>query len=430
MRCSSFLAGLCTLALVLPGCRDVAEELGSGPAGPTAADDLVVALATRFGPIQRGPRFNAARPKLARSAFVPSRVFDATGVWTAREGEWRHLDFFGHRVGAKYRLDARPSAPAPRHPGDYRGRLRLQRLDKGRFEWTMQQELAVGSLRPEDAAGALTALLLSAEGVTAEEARSQSARTFPRTTRVFSRLFTLETLELTPEAGGVTAIRVGVRLEPDRIRATAPRYAAFLDKHAAPTRVTALATDTSGTPWWSVRIQELLWTFRFRVREGSLVPQKGSTDRRLPDHLRITVDYSTKVGMFTIGLRDLVAEVTLTRSAREKGYETRFQREPEWRLPFILKPLLRNSLRFPFEDSGSWSSFAIRSTPDGPTELSRGFGMRVRESWVVKWLGGASATAMSDFRSGAESESDRYSRECLYALRDDVVTLLNESAGK
>ena len=56
--------------------------------------------------------------------------------------------------------------------------------------------------------------------------------------------------------------------------------------------------------------------------------------------------------------------------------------------------------------------------------------MRVRESWIVKWLGGASATAMSDFRSGAESESDHYSRECLYALRDDVVTLLNESGGE
>ena len=45
----------------------------------------------------------------------------------------------------------------------------------------------------------------------------------------------------------------------------------------------------------------------------------------------------------------------------------------------------------------------------------------------MKWLGGASNATLSDFRKGAESESDRYSRECLYALRDDVVTLLNES---
>ena len=51
----------------------------------------------------------------------------------------------------------------------------------------------------------------------------------------------------------------------------------------------------------------------------------------------------------------------------------------------------------------------------------------MRESWIVKWIGGVGDATMSDFRKGAESESDRYSQECLYAVRDDVVTLLSEA---
>ena len=426
MRPFRSLVAVCLLVVLLPACRDVARVLGSGPSGPAAADDLVVALATRFGPIQRGPRFNAARPKLARSAFVPSRVFDDASVWTTREAEWRQLEFFGHRDGEKYRLDVRSSAPPPREPGDYRGRLRLHRLDEGQFEWTMRQELAIGPLRPEDIAGALTLLFQAAEGVSAEEARALANETFPRSAAVYSRLFDLETLDLTPQADGATAIVFGVRLRPERIRPTSPRYAAFLEKHAAPMRMTAIATDASEATWWSIDLVKLLWTFRFRVRDGSLVPLDGPAERRIPDQIRVTVDYSTKVGFFTIGVRDLVADVTLTRRPDEKGYRTRFQQEPEWRLPFMLKPFLRASLRYPFEGSGSWSSFAVKGATDGPTELVRDLGTRVRESWIVKWLGGASNAALSDFRKGAESESDRYSRECLYALRDDVVTLLNE----
>jgi hypothetical protein len=426
MRRFHSLVAVCVLVTLFPACRDVARVLGSGPSGPAAVDDLVVAIATRFGPIQRGPRFNAARPKLARSAFVPSRVFDDASVWTTREGEWRQLDLFGHRDGEKYRLDVHKSAPPPWEPGDYRGRLRLHRLGEGRFEWTLRQELAVGPLRPEDIAGALTLLLQAAEGVSAAEARTLANEAFPRSAAVFSRLFDLETLDLTPQADGGTAIAFGVRLRPERIRPTSPRYAAFLEKHAAPMRMAAIAKDALGATWWTVELEKLLWTFRLRVRDGSLVPLDGPAARRIPDQLRVTMDYSTKVGFFTIGVRDLVADVTLVRRPDEKGYRTHFQQEPEWRLPFIVKPFLRSSLRYPFEGSGSWSSFAVRGSTDGPTKLVRDLGTRVRESWIVKWLGGASNTTLGEFRKGAESESDRYSRECLYALRDDVVTVLNE----
>jgi hypothetical protein len=416
----------CILLVTLPACREAARALGSGPGGPPAADDLVVALATRFGPVERGPVFEALRPRLAKAALVPSRVFDDADVWTARDGDLRELDFFGRRDGTRYRVGVRASVPRPREVGAYRGRLRLRRVDEGRFEWDFDEDLAVGPLAPEVLSRALTALLRSAEGVTGREARARALETFPRATKSFSRLFRLETLELTPAGGGSTVILLEVRLTPEGLRETAPRYAAFLEKHTRPMRARVTVVDASGTPWWTFEAGNLLWTLHLRVRDGSLVPLEGPADRRMPGTLSVHVDCSAKVGIFTVGVRGLVAEVTLTRTPTVKGFVAVFREEPGWQLPFLVEPLLRGPLHYPFEDEGSELGYAVRSSPGEGTCLDGEFRLRVRESWITRWLGGASNLMIRDFRRGAESESDRYSRECLYALRDDVVTLLNQ----
>jgi hypothetical protein len=104
-----------------------------------------------------------------------------------------------------------------------------------------------------------------------------------------------------------------------------------------------------------------------------------------------------------------------------------YRQEPGWRLPFLIKPFLRGSLRYPFEEAGSSAGYSVRESTDGPTELVREFRFRVRESWIIRWLGGRGNEAMSDFRKGAEIEADRYNQECLYALRDDVAALLDET---
>jgi hypothetical protein len=186
------------------------------------------------------------------------------------------------------------------------------------------------------------------------------------------------------------------------------------------------AVDSAGTPWWTFEVEDLLWTLRLRVRDGSLVPLEGPADRRMPGALSVHVDCSAKAGIFMVGVRDLVAEVTLTRTPTEKGFVALFRKEPDWRLPFLVEPLLRGPLHFPFEDDGSELGYAVESSGGEGTCLRREFRLRIRESWITRWLGGASDLMIRDFRRGAESESDRYSRECLYALRDDIVTLLNQ----
>jgi hypothetical protein len=422
-------AAFCALALLFPACREVARELASGPAGTAAADDLVVALATRFGPIERGPRFDAARPKLTRAALVPSRVFEDVDLWTSRESRERELAFFGRREGESYHLEVEPSPPAPVAPGDYRGRLHLRRVDDGRYEWTVGQELAVGSLRPGDVSDALTALLRSAEILTPSEARTRATEAFPRAAAAFSRLYDLETLEL-ERKGPVTAVHLALRLRPNRLRSIAPRYAAFLEKTTKPMEAEATLCDASGATWWRIQLDELRWSIRFRVRDGSLVPLQGPEGLRLPARLQLTVDASTKKSLFTIGVRGLVADVTLIRTPREKGYTAEFRAPPEWRLPFFVKPFLSGSLHYPFQGPGSSSSFTLKLSPGGGSELSRHHRIRVRETWIFRWMGGLGSSVMGDFRKGAESESDRFNRECLLALREDVLMLLaDDGAG-
>ena len=399
-------------------------ELGSGPGGPPAADAFLVAVATRFGPILRAPDFDAARPKLAAGALVPSRVFDDPSLWTAREGEWRQLDLHGERVGEWYRLGVRASAPPLTEVGDYRGRLRLKRLEKGRFEWSMLEELAVGPVGTDELSRALTSLLRSADVMTAAEARVRAREAFPRATAAFSRLVHLETLELSqsPRRPGL----VGLRIRPDGIRGIAPRYAAFLDEYMAPVKASLTVADVTGASWWTTSLAEGLWSIGLRVRDGRLAPLEGPPDRRLPQRLRASFSYSTRAGILTVGVErsgcrrgahPLSARGGLRRPLR-RGTRLAAAISPgaaHQRLPAfsVRRSGLRVRLLAPRADR--------RADPDRP-RVARA---RVRESWVVRWLGGLSDRAFIDFRKGAEAEADRFNRECLYALRDDVVALLN-----
>jgi len=420
-------AGAVILSLfgsALLGCRGVAAALGPGPEGAVQADALVSALAARFGPIAREPAFDALRPKLARSALVPSRVFDDPAVWPRRQGDERGVEFEGRLAGGVYRLGLRASAAAPREAGDYRGLLGLRRTAPGRFAWSVVEELAVGPARPEDLSAALTALFRAAEATTAAEAQAQAREDFPRSVAAFSRLVAVEELDLRRDADGATAVRLALRLRPDGIRAEAPRYASFLEKYGTPIRARARAEDVSGRAWWLVEVADNRWTLRLRVRGGSLVPLEGPATDRLPGELRVSVDYATRMGPFRIGLRGLVARVGLIRTPGEKALIAHFLEEPDWQLPFLVEPLMRGPLRHPFEGDGSALSYALEGQTSGPTLLVRRYRLAIRENWLVRWLGGQTNTAVSEFRGGAESEADRFSRLCLLALRDDLVELL------
>jgi hypothetical protein len=409
--------------LVCAACREPARKLGSGPAGADAARALVDALALRFGESAREPAFDALRPKLASAALVPSRVFDDASAWPRQGGAWRAVEFAGYRTDVGYAVGVRSVAPEPSAAGQYRGQLRLERMSSGRYEWTMREELAVGSVRPAELAATLDALLHGAEVASEAQARASIAEAFPRAAAKLGLLLSLDTLVLARDAHGATRLQLGVRLTPDGLRPSAPRYAAFLQKYLTPIRTRMSGGDAAGAGWWTLEGERNLWTLRLRVQGGSLVPLEGDALRRIPETLRVTTDYSTRMGRFSLAARGLVADVALTRAPAEKGFVARFRSSPEWDLPFLVEPLLGGPLRYPFEGPGSEAAYSALETSSG-TRLVRSYRARVGENWVLRWLGGMTDKALSEFRAGAEREADRYHAECLTALRDDLAELV------
>jgi hypothetical protein len=214
-----------------------------------------------------------------------------------------------------------------------------------------------------------------------------------------------------------------VRITPDGVRGFAPRYAAFLDKYEKSVRMCLVVADLEGVPWWTLEGADRLWTARLRVRDGSLVPLEGPAEGHLPARLRATSDYSMKMGGFKIGARSIQAEVTLTRGPGEKGFTARFNKEPDWQLPFLVEPLLDAPLRYAFEWPGSEVGWAAREAPGGGLRLAAHSRARVRETWLLRWLGGMAGDAASEFRRGAEKEADQFTRDWLLALRDDLAAL-------
>ena len=411
------------LAAWAAACAEPARRLASGPGGEADALALVEALALRFGESSREPAFDALRPKLARAALVPSWIWDDTAAWPRQGESFRAVEFAGYRSGSQYRFGVRPFAEEPVAVGQYRGQLRLDKLASGRFEWTVREELAAGALRPAELAAALDALLRGARATDEQGARAALATAFPRASAKLGLLLSLEQLGLAHDAHGATSLTLAVRLLPAGLRPTAPRYAAFLDKYLSPMRAWVLAADATGATWWTLKGEDKLWTLQLRARGGSLVPLEGDVMRGIPERLRVTSDYATRMGRHKVAARKLVAEVALTRTPVEKGFVAHFRHKPEWDLPFLVEPLLGGPLSYPFDGSGSEAGWTARETPAG-THFVRHYRARVGENWVLRWLGGMTNRALGEFRAGAEREADRYHRDCLLAVRDDLVALL------
>jgi hypothetical protein len=403
------------------GCGDAARALAPSPSEAQAEGDLLLgALASRFGPLELEPAFATLRPKLLRAVFVPSLVFDDSTAWLGGDGDTRAVDFLGSRRGGRYRVGVRAVAPNPEQPGDYRGRLRLRKVADGQFEWWMREELAVGDVRAQGLASVLTVLFRGAEGLTGAEAGARVRQALPRTTVALGRLVSLETLTLAPAASGGAGVTVGLRLSPQGIRAGFPRYATFLERYALPMRLHAVVSDTAGERFWQVESEDGHLTLRARIHDGDLAPLEGPP-RTLPESLHLRLEYSLKPGLFRLGFRNLETEVTLVREPREKGFAARFRHSPEWQLPMLVEPLLRSPLRHPFTGEGALLAFAIR---DGsPTLLVFEYRLEVKESWILRWLGGSAGSMVGAFRGGAEEEADRFSGEALAALRADVFAL-------
>jgi hypothetical protein len=416
------LPAACLVLVTGISCSEAIRGLGvERDAARRHADDLVASLAARFGPTYRDPAFDALRPVLARYALVPSRIFDAPALWTRTEGVTRGIGFRGERARGQYQMSVSANPPAPSAVADYRGEWRLERLREDEFEWMVREELAVGSVAPEDLARAVTALFRAAEASTEGDLAPRLRGEMPRTTAALGRLISLEGVVVQREPSGGTTLTLSGSLHPDGIRSFAPRYAHYLDDVVVPTRFAASASDDSSARWWEVSFADGRLTLRLRLHRGDLAPLAGSP-RTIPERLRVRMSGSSRTGFLRSGFHDLEIEVELIRRSDEKGFVAHFTKPPAWDLPILVPLLLRPALRRPFEGDGAFVSFGARASPGEPTLLTRHYRVAVRENWLLRWFGGYVAGAVNTYRLG-EAEADRFNAEAILALREDALAL-------
>ena len=414
---------LLLLAIATTGCRDVAIALGRGPAEARVNSDAFFAgLRARFGPVESAPGFDELRAKIARSALVPSRLYEDDAMWTASGPDFRDLAWGGRLDGGRYVLGFTNNVRAPVNVGDYRRSTRLQSLGESDYQWTVRDELAVGSVTPAELAAALGVLMRGAERGNAAALRAEYRRSLPRTTEALGRLFSLDSLALTPAREGGTLVSIVTTGHPDRIVREFPLLSRFLQRYMTPARVELIASDAAGGRWWVVTMNRYRITIRLRIHNGRLAPLEGAS-RTIPDWLRLDARMSTRVRLFGVGFSELVGDLQLRRDSEVKGVTMRFRREPEWNLPPLVERLVRAPLRRPFDGDGASLAMAVRGS-GGRTLLVRDYQIAVRESAIVRWIGDLGSTAAGDFRSGAERESDRFNGELFGAFGEDMRQLL------
>ena len=418
------LAGLTGLAL--GGCRAAVLAYGSDVAAVKVnADAFAAAIEARFTNVARNPKFAAARMRLARYAFAPSKLATDTSLWTGlrttRAGADRDLEIQAGLVGAHYVFNARSGVKMPVKIGDSRHLIELQQQGEDDWAWRTHVDHAIGAMPPSRADDVTRALFLAAERPAAA-VRVDYHAALPRTTAALGRLLTIDSISTAPQRDGSTLVTLQITVSGDRLKRNFPAFATYIAKYVEPARYRFRLSDRSGSDWFDAEARDQLLTVRFRSRDGQLQPMVGAA-RHMPDTLQIHVDALAKISFFTVGVTKMQGEFVHTKNARERGWAMRFTRDPEWHLPLITERLLRAPLRRPFEGKGMLFTLGLRTGPDGQTLLTREFDLTVRESAIMRFLGNLGFTAMSDYAGKVEEEESRFIAESMAAFRADVAAI-------
>lgn len=416
-------------ALLLPlvgGCR--AAALAYGADARTAQghfDDFLSGFEQRFTNVSRQAKVQHGRMRIARYAFAPSKLAEDTAIWTAmrtgRAGADRTAEWQAGLVNNQFLFRARHETPVPARLGDQRHVIAVTQRGAGDWFWHTVVEHHVGTLPPSRANEVARAFFASAERPgTAMRVDYRDA--FPRTVGALGRLLSMDSIVAQSQPDGSTLVALQIRLDARAIAAPFPAYAKYLQKYVEPARYRYRLSDRLGNDFFDAQAANRVLTLRFRTRNGALQPITGPA-RPMPDTLVLTADVMAKLGIFSVGVSNLVGEFVHIETPRERAWQLRFTREPKWHLPLIAERLLSAAIRHPFEGQGVYLKLGLRTGPAGQTLSERIVDVAVKESAIMRWLGNLGFTAMSDFAGSVEEEENRFLVELFRAMRGDMEQL-------
>ena len=412
------------LLIGLSACSDSFRFIGPSPVvAEQRAGELFQAFASRFTSVDRSPKYDAARVRLAQAALVPSRIFNDTSVWSGEPSATsRTLYVQGGMRNSRYHLEARPALGIIARPGDSRHSIQLERVGESIYRWDTRVEFGIGGVTAEDAGAVVSTFLRSAEGRADRDLRVDYRGAFPRAAAALGRGFSVDSIAATPSLAGTTLVTLVVGFHPERMRAAFPAFAGYLDKYLRPAKYRFTLTDRSSAPMFDIVGADRVVTIRYRLQRGKLVSLSGPP-RPFPDTLQLHADATVKVKMFTVGFHKLVSDFTINRSPRERAWTIVSQHEPDWDLPLATEHLIRTPLHRPFEGQGAMFRIGVRDSTGSQTILLRQARLSVQESAIMRFIGALASHATKELADKVESERDRFLCDAFAALQEDVGAL-------
>ncbi len=431
VRCASVafpirwrVLALAVTALAFAACRQAWRGLGpSGAALDRNADQLFGAMVIRYTQVTRDPKYEFARNRLNRNALVPSKVFDDSAIWTSEPSPVLRAMFVqGTFESGHYLLASRAVVTRPARVGDSRHIITLARLSPNEFVWDTSVDFALGTVSAGEVGALTTALLASAERASDKDLRDDYRAVAPRASAVLGILFSIDSMRATPFSDGTSDVNLTIGMHTDALKDRYPAFGDYVAKYADPAHYRLSLTDKSGAIWFDLRGADRQFDVHYRAAHGRLVPLYGPPRTR-PDTLELHVDFTTKLKIFTVGVRNLVADFVITATPHERAWTTIVRREPEWSLPFITERFLHSPLRRPFTGTGVIFHLGIRDSADAQTLLERRSHVEVQESAILRFLNSLGSGAMSDLSDRTEREEEQFLREIFMALQADARAL-------
>ncbi|WP_025413297.1 hypothetical protein [Gemmatirosa kalamazoonensis] len=348
-----------------------------------------------------------------------------TSVWTSSPTpSMRVLELQGRTTPTGYLFTPTVGTPVPDHAGDARHTIRLQKLDDDEYRWMTLVEHGVGRVAPAEVAAGMSAWLGTFQRPE-RDLRADLHAALPRTSAALGRLFVLDSARSTLLTDGSSIVDLRVVVDAKPIQQSMPAFAEYVKKYVRPGRLVFVLGDGRGARWFDARMRDGVLTIRFRTRDGHLLALDGPA-RPMPDSAEVLAEAYERFLIFDVGVSEMMGEFRMVHTPTQRGWAMRFRRAPRWHLPLAVRHLIAGPLDRPFQNDGIVFNVLLRD--DGAqTLLVRQLDVSVKESAIVRWLGGLGFRAMDDFAGRAESEENRFLADALLALRADLIAALGGS---